>query len=101
MKVPIHKSQFISTAADFGFEFHHAEHQMSLLKLWLKPNTEDKTPMFATHQIGVSGNLSFSFNDVEFSALVLRLLLFLSHIVKQLQILHNQDISSLKVIKQM
>lgn len=50
---------FIASAAQFGFEFHHAEHQMSLLKLWLNTNVEDKTPRFATHQIGVSGLLFY------------------------------------------
>ncbi|XP_071124671.1 nucleoside diphosphate-linked moiety X motif 6-like [Mytilus edulis] len=55
LKVPIHKSAFISTAANNGFLFHHAEHQMSLLKLWLNTSCEDRTPRFATHQIGVSG----------------------------------------------
>lgn len=55
LKVPIHKSAFISAAANSGFLFHHAEHQMSLLKLWLNTSSEDRTPRFATHQIGVSG----------------------------------------------
>ena len=59
IKVPIDKSIFIASAAQFGFEFHHAEHQKSLLKLWLNTSVEYKTPRFATHQIGVSGSLFY------------------------------------------
>lgn len=55
LKVPIEKSTFISIAAQFGFQFHHAEHQMSLLKLWLNTSVEDRSPRFATHQVGVAG----------------------------------------------
>lgn len=55
IKVPILQSHLIPEAANQGFEFHHAEHHHSLLKLWLQEDKEDLTPRFATHQVGVSG----------------------------------------------
>lgn len=55
IKVPILQSHLIPEAANQGFEFHHAEHHQSLLKLWLQEDREDLTPRFATHQVGVSG----------------------------------------------
>ena len=58
LKVPIYRSEYISAASKFGFQFHHAENQMSLLKLWLNADNEDRTPRFATHQVGVSGKES-------------------------------------------
>lgn len=55
LKVPIMHSKFIAIAAEQGFEFHHAEHQNALLKIWLDESEIDTTPRFATHQVGVSG----------------------------------------------
>nr|XP_022327670.1 nucleoside diphosphate-linked moiety X motif 6-like isoform X1 [Crassostrea virginica] len=55
IKVPILQSHLIPEAANQGFEFHHAEHDQSVLKLWLHDDKEDLIPRFATHQIGVSG----------------------------------------------
>lgn len=60
IKVPILQSHLIPEAANQGFEFHHAEHDQSVLKLWLHDDKEDLIPRFATHQIGVSGQISFS-----------------------------------------
>ncbi|KAJ8298208.1 hypothetical protein KUTeg_024739 [Tegillarca granosa] len=54
LKVPIMHSKFIAIAAEQGFEFHHAEHQNALLKIWLDESEIDTTPRFATHQVGVS-----------------------------------------------
>ncbi|KAK3100609.1 hypothetical protein FSP39_022548, partial [Pinctada imbricata] len=55
LKVPITQSHYIPVAAKEGFEYHHAEHDNALLKLWLRQNQLDATPRFATHQVGVSG----------------------------------------------
>lgn len=57
LKVPINHSRFIPATATLGFQFHHAENNSSLLKLWLKEDQPDRTPRFATHQVGVSGML--------------------------------------------
>ncbi|ESP00063.1 hypothetical protein LOTGIDRAFT_112827, partial [Lottia gigantea] len=55
LHIPITHSRFISLAGNHGFEYHHAEGSMAMMKLWLKTTREDPTPIFGTHQVGVSG----------------------------------------------
>lgn len=47
---------------NFGFDLHHtnATLQTIVLKKWLKEETDDKIPPFATHQVGCAG---FVLND--------------------------------------
>ncbi|XP_033743589.1 nucleoside diphosphate-linked moiety X motif 6-like [Pecten maximus] len=69
LKIPIQYGRFIPIAAKLGFQFHHAEENNCLLKLWMKENGEDKTPRFATHQVGVAG---FVFREDTQSVLVVK-----------------------------
>ncbi|XP_046556973.1 nucleoside diphosphate-linked moiety X motif 6-like [Haliotis rubra] len=55
LQVPLTHSRLIAAAVDHGFTFHHAEGDKAMLKLWLHPSQSDRTPRFATHQIGASG----------------------------------------------
>lgn len=55
LKLSIEHSHVASLASGLGFEFHHAEKNMCVLKKWLQPELEDKVPPFATHQVGVAG----------------------------------------------
>ncbi|KAL4858595.1 Nudix hydrolase 2 [Chlorella vulgaris] len=52
LKVPADKAHVIGQAVDAGFEFHHAEQAYVMLTLWL-PDTENKLPPNASHQVGV------------------------------------------------
>ena len=61
LQVPIHLSRHIAVAARYGFQFHNAEHDQCLLKLWLPDRVPDTTPRFATHQLGVCGKFYNSF----------------------------------------
>ncbi|XP_060064820.1 nucleoside diphosphate-linked moiety X motif 6-like [Ylistrum balloti] len=69
LKVPIQYGRFIPIAARLGFQFHHAEGNSCHLKLWMKESSEDKTPRFATHQVGVAG---FVFREDTQSVLVVK-----------------------------
>ncbi|XP_069131047.1 nucleoside diphosphate-linked moiety X motif 6-like [Argopecten irradians] len=69
LKMPIQYGRFLPIAAKFGFQFHHAEENNCLLKLWMKESGEDKTPRFATHQVGVAG---FVFREDTESVLVVK-----------------------------
>ncbi len=48
-------SHLASISAKFGFKYHHAENNMAVLCKWLLKDRESKIPMFASHQLGVSG----------------------------------------------
>eukprot|EP00980_Cylindrotheca_fusiformis_P031103 scaffold25830_cov162-Cylindrotheca_fusiformis.AAC.4 len=52
----------VSGKKNFGFDLHHTNSTMQtiVLKKWLKDDTEDKIPPFATHQVGCAG---FVLND--------------------------------------
>ncbi|XP_069834674.1 nucleoside diphosphate-linked moiety X motif 6 isoform X2 [Dendropsophus ebraccatus] len=54
LHVPIMLSGLITSAAQEGFTFHHAENDTSTLTLWLKDGPS-KLPGYATHQVGVAG----------------------------------------------
>ncbi|KAL4230490.1 Nucleoside diphosphate-linked moiety X motif 6 [Mactra antiquata] len=54
LHLPIDYGRYIDIAAEEGFQFHNAENNECLLKLWLD-DREDPTPRFATHQLGVCG----------------------------------------------
>ncbi|XP_076467934.1 nucleoside diphosphate-linked moiety X motif 6-like [Babylonia areolata] len=55
LKMPLDRGHLIPCAAAQGFRFHHAEGSEAMLKLWLPADRADRTPQFATHQLGVSG----------------------------------------------
>lgn len=55
LKVPMSLGHVISVAWSHGFIYHHAEGSLAVLNLWIDPDKENKVPMFATHQVGVSG----------------------------------------------
>lgn len=52
LKVPRVKSQLICIAVNQGFDFHSAEPGYVLMTKWL-PDTENKLPPGASHQVGV------------------------------------------------
>jgi ADP-ribose pyrophosphatase YjhB (NUDIX family) len=52
LKIPTPKANLIPIAASHGFEFHSAEPGWVLLTRWL-PQTENKLPPGASHQVGV------------------------------------------------
>ncbi|XP_043917629.1 nucleoside diphosphate-linked moiety X motif 6 [Protopterus annectens] len=54
LHVPILQSKFITVAASLGFRFHHAEHDLSTLCLWLGEGCS-RLPLYASHQLGVAG----------------------------------------------
>lgn len=56
LHVPILQSKFIAAAAEQGFTFHHAESDSATLTLWLGEGL-NKLPCYATHQLGVAGEL--------------------------------------------
>jgi hypothetical protein len=62
LDIPLDKSHLIASAGAQGFLFHHAEGQRSMMKLWLRTDRPDKTPQFATHQVGVSGRIIMLFS---------------------------------------
>lgn len=55
MRVPIERSAVISTAAEHGFKFHHAEGDSAMLLNWLPEQEPSPVPDFATHVIGLGG----------------------------------------------
>lgn len=55
LQAAIAQGSFITIAAGHGFNFHHAEGQGATLLLSLDPSREGRVPMFASHQVGVSG----------------------------------------------
>ena len=57
LKIPSSYGQCIEGAARLGFQFHNAEGTECLMKLWLDKDRPDPTPIFATHQLGVCGNI--------------------------------------------
>ena len=59
LQIPISQSDLIIIAAKYGFSFHCARNDYSVLKLWLDKNTENKLPEYANHQVGVAGMTSF------------------------------------------
>jgi ADP-ribose pyrophosphatase YjhB (NUDIX family) len=52
LKVPITHAQLVPVATQHGFYFHHAEPEYVMLARWL-PDTENKLPSNASHQVGV------------------------------------------------
>lgn len=52
LKIPAQQAHHIGHAVDAGFDFHHAESTHLMLTKWL-PNTENKLPPNASHQVGV------------------------------------------------
>jgi 8-oxo-dGTP pyrophosphatase MutT (NUDIX family) len=52
LKLPISKAHYVGHTVDAGFEFHHAEPGFIMLTQWL-PQTENKLPPNASHQVGV------------------------------------------------
>lgn len=56
LRVPILQSSLVAVAASQGFAFHHAEQGSSTLTLWLGEGPS-RLPGFATHQLGVAGEL--------------------------------------------
>ncbi|KAH9499478.1 Nucleoside diphosphate-linked moiety X motif 6 [Bulinus truncatus] len=55
LKVFLSQGIIFTVASKFGFIFHHAEGNEALLYLWMNPQSESRIPLFATHQVGVSG----------------------------------------------
>lgn len=53
--LPIELSHLTTVLAKYGFRFHHAENDLSVLNKWLPEDKKSKIPIFATHQMGVSG----------------------------------------------
>ena len=56
LQIPMTMGQVIPVAAKYGFEYHHAERDIAVLCLWMRPNVPNKLPPYATHQVGVSGS---------------------------------------------
>lgn len=54
LQMSLADSRYIEAVVEEGFTFHNAEDSQCLLKLWLR-DSEDATPRFATHQLGVCG----------------------------------------------
>lgn len=55
LQIPMSMGQVIPIAADYGFEYHHAEGDTAVLCMWLRTDIPSKLPPYATHQVGVSG----------------------------------------------
>uniref|UniRef100_A0A2C9KIL1 Nucleoside diphosphate-linked moiety X motif 6 n=1 Tax=Biomphalaria glabrata TaxID=6526 RepID=A0A2C9KIL1_BIOGL len=55
LQVPLSRGTVFSVSSKFGFQFHHAEGEKALLYLWMNTQQESRIPIFATHQVGVSG----------------------------------------------
>ena len=68
------QGDFVAVASRYGFSFHHAEGQQATLFLGLDPSKESRVPMFASHQVGVSGRSL----EIEWYLMSPLLLLFLS-----------------------
>ncbi|KAL4527793.1 hypothetical protein Ndes2526B_g08539 [Nannochloris sp. 'desiccata'] len=52
LKIPISRAHYVGHAVDAGFEYHHAEPGYLMLTQWL-PQSENKLPPNASHQVGV------------------------------------------------
>eukprot|EP00884_Botryococcus_braunii_P009744 jgi/Botrbrau1/18771/Bobra.0386s0089.2 len=52
LKVPLERAAFVGPAVQAGFVFHHAEPDYVMLTQWL-PETENKLPHNASHQVGI------------------------------------------------
>jgi ADP-ribose pyrophosphatase YjhB (NUDIX family) len=52
LKIPLNKAHYVGHAVDAGFEYHHAEPGYLMLTQWL-PQSENKLPPNASHQVGV------------------------------------------------
>ncbi|GFR65117.1 nucleoside diphosphate-linked moiety X motif 6-like [Elysia marginata] len=55
LQVAIAQGGLVAVAAHHGFRFHHAEGQQATLLLDLDSSRESRVPLFASHQVGVSG----------------------------------------------
>jgi len=53
IEVPMTRASLIEDLANFNMEFHHAEGNTANLCLWLKDDSDNKIPNYATHQVGV------------------------------------------------
>lgn len=52
LKLPITAAHLVPVAVERDFEYHHAEKEYVMLTRWL-PDSEDKLPPNASHQVGV------------------------------------------------
>lgn len=57
LHIPIDNCHFIKTAIGMGFGLHHASNNEVVLNQWLDTNRPNKIPPFASHQVGVCGQL--------------------------------------------
>lgn len=57
LRVPISHSRFIPEAFKQNFKYHHAVDNFAMLVKWLPDHVSNKVPAFATHQVGVAGNV--------------------------------------------
>ncbi|CAG5135139.1 unnamed protein product [Candidula unifasciata] len=55
LHVSMSLGRLLPVASKYGFAFHHAEGGRATLVLWLSAGQESRIPIFATHQVGVSG----------------------------------------------
>ncbi|BFZ24099.1 hypothetical protein BsWGS_27138 [Bradybaena similaris] len=55
LDVGLSQGRLLPVASRYGFTFHHAEGGQATLVLWLGAGQESRVPIFATHQVGVSG----------------------------------------------
>mmetsp|Transcript_31821 Transcript_31821/g.48805 ORF Transcript_31821/g.48805 Transcript_31821/m.48805 type:complete len:368 (+) Transcript_31821:125-1228(+) len=53
IEVPMSRAGLIEDLANFNLKFHHAEGDTANLCLWLKDDSDNKIPNYATHQVGV------------------------------------------------
>ena len=47
----------IAMAAELGFELHHASKETVVMTCWLNTNKANRIPPYASHQVGVCGEL--------------------------------------------
>ncbi|XP_077984362.1 nucleoside diphosphate-linked moiety X motif 6-like [Glandiceps talaboti] len=55
IRVPILQSALIPIAAQQGFTFHHTQGDTVMLCRWLREDTPNRIPLYASHQVGVAG----------------------------------------------
>lgn len=60
------KNNSSSLSRELSFDLHHVNTTEStiVLKKWLRPNSEDKVPPFATHQVGCAGFVLSDDNEI-------------------------------------
>ena len=62
LHIPTFLGELIPVATEQGFTLHHAKGEVIVMSRWLHENRPNKLPHYASHQVGVCGELCVQWN---------------------------------------